>query len=131
MNNIYFFTAVLHKEAVGYSVWVEELPGCVSQGDSLAESLANIKDAIGLYYEDYQSRRQPLPDLAEPANIRLAAGETAVMIEFDALSYLQKHDNKAVNKTLSIPAWLNTMAEENNINFSSALQTALKQQLNI
>ena len=40
-------------------------------------------------------------------------------------------DNRAVKKTLSIPQWLNTMAEERNINFSQILQKALKAELNI
>ncbi|MCL6614005.1 MAG: hypothetical protein K6U03_05240 [Firmicutes bacterium] len=39
--------------------------------------------------------------------------------------------NKAVKKTLTIPKWLNDMAEKNNINFSHVLQTALKEYLGI
>lgn len=36
----------------GYSVWVPELPGCASQGETLEEAIANIKEAIELYLED-------------------------------------------------------------------------------
>ncbi|MGB8956234.1 MAG: hypothetical protein WCC10_12750, partial [Tumebacillaceae bacterium] len=39
--------------------------------------------------------------------------------------------NKAVKKTLTIPQWLNDIAEENKINFSQILQDALKQTLGI
>ena len=42
-----------------------------------------------------------------------------------------QYDNKAVKNTLTIPSWLNTEAERNNINFSQVLQEALKQKLNI
>lgn len=38
-----------------------------------------------------------------------------------------QYDNKAVKNTLTIPSWLNTEAERNNINFSQVLQEALKQ----
>ncbi len=38
----------------------------------------------------------------------------------------QKMSDKTVKKPLSIPEWLNTMAVENNINFSDVLQKALK-----
>lgn len=131
MNNIYYFTAVLHKEDIGYSVWIDELSGCNSQGDSLAEAVANIKDAIGLFYEDLKSRGEPFPTPSEPEKVKLEKNESAVLIEFDALEYAKKHDKKAVKKTLTIPSWLNTVAEENNINFSSVLQSALKQKLNI
>lgn len=33
----------------GFSVWVPGLPGCWSQGNSEAEALENIKDAIETY----------------------------------------------------------------------------------
>ena len=43
----------------------------------------------------------------------------------------RKYTNKSVKKTLSIPAWLNTLAEKENVNFSQILQNALKDYLKI
>ena len=43
-------TVVMEQESDGgYSVYVSELPGCASQGDTWEEALANIKEAIALY----------------------------------------------------------------------------------
>lgn len=43
---------VLEKqEEGGYTVYVPSLPGCVSQGETKAEALRNIKEAIALYLE--------------------------------------------------------------------------------
>ncbi len=45
--------------------WVAEvpsLPGCISQGTSKAEALANIKEAIELYIEVLEERGEPVPD---------------------------------------------------------------------
>ena len=53
------------------------------------------------------------------------------LIGVDLDEYSQKHENKAIKKTLTIPAWLNTIAEVNNVNFSQVLQNALKDQLGI
>jgi len=39
----------LQKTVEGYSVWVPGLPGCWSQGQTEAEALENIKDAIEAY----------------------------------------------------------------------------------
>ena len=36
-----------------------------------------------------------------------------------------------IKKTLTVPAWLNTIAEMNNVNFSQVLQNTLKDQLGI
>jgi len=84
MNNIYYYTATLHKEDVGYSIWIDDLPGCTSQGDNLHEAVANIKEALGLYYEDYKSRQEVLPTPSAPETIKLEENETAMLIEFDA-----------------------------------------------
>ncbi len=35
----------------GYTVTVPALPGCISEGDTKAEALANIREAIELYLE--------------------------------------------------------------------------------
>ncbi len=35
----------------GYTVYVPALPGCISEGNTREEALANIKEAIALYLE--------------------------------------------------------------------------------
>ncbi|MFB2974026.1 type II toxin-antitoxin system HicB family antitoxin [Aerosakkonema sp. BLCC-F183] len=35
----------------GYTVYVPSLPGCISEGETIEESLANIQEAIELYLE--------------------------------------------------------------------------------
>ncbi|MGB7156925.1 MAG: type II toxin-antitoxin system HicB family antitoxin [Tepidisphaeraceae bacterium] len=37
------------KSDEGYAVWCPALPGCWSQGDTEAEALENIRDAISEY----------------------------------------------------------------------------------
>ncbi len=51
------FIAVFQEEKEGgYSVWVPELPGCASQGETFEEALENIKEAIELYLEDTKKK---------------------------------------------------------------------------
>ncbi|MBI3797324.1 MAG: type II toxin-antitoxin system HicB family antitoxin [Deltaproteobacteria bacterium] len=45
------YKVVLHQSEEGFSVWVPGLPGCVSQGATEEEALANIADAIREYLE--------------------------------------------------------------------------------
>lgn len=47
----YKFSIVLEKDEHGYYAYSPELEGCQSQGDSLEEVMANIKEAIELYCE--------------------------------------------------------------------------------
>lgn len=46
----------------GYVVVCPSLPGCYSQGKSVSEALANIREAINLCLEDMESRGEEIPD---------------------------------------------------------------------
>lgn len=43
----------------GYTVYVPSLPGCVSEGNSEAEALANVREAIELYLEPIEDDGLP------------------------------------------------------------------------
>jgi len=42
----------------GFTVYVPALPGCISEGDTVGEALANIREAIELYLEEEEDERQ-------------------------------------------------------------------------
>ncbi len=44
-------SVVIEKDEHGYYAYCPELEGCQTQGDSLDEVMANIKEAIELYVE--------------------------------------------------------------------------------
>ena len=57
------FTVILSPEADGgYSVVCPAIPGCVSQGDSLEEVLANIREAILLCLDVRREEGLPAPE---------------------------------------------------------------------
>jgi predicted RNase H-like HicB family nuclease len=59
------YTVVLEREEDGgYVLSVPALPGCVSQGDTRAQALNNIREAIELYIEDCREAGDPVPDEA-------------------------------------------------------------------
>jgi len=60
---------VLEKsEEGGYTVYVPALPGCISEGDTLEEALANIREAIALYLEPLE---EELPEEAQLAEVEV------------------------------------------------------------
>jgi predicted RNase H-like HicB family nuclease len=57
------YTAVFEREDDGgYSVWVPDLPGCASQGDTYDEAMANIREAIESYLEAHAKLGRPVPE---------------------------------------------------------------------
>ena len=54
---------ILYPGEDGYVVAeVPSLPGCVSQGKTRDEALANIQEAIALHVEVLRERGEPVPD---------------------------------------------------------------------
>ena len=126
-----YYPAVFQKEITGYSVWLHDISGCISQGETFEEAVENITDALGLFVEEYRSNGDKLPAPTLPYEIQLEEDQFTTIISFDWVAYQKKHNNKAVKKTLTIPSWLNTLAEEQHVNFSGVLQAALKEKLHI
>ena len=57
------FKVVLEPDPKGgYTVVCPSIPGCYSQGETIDEALANIREAIELCLEDMQANHEPLPD---------------------------------------------------------------------
>ena len=60
------YTVVLHDaEEGGFWVDVPALPGCYSQGESVEESLSNVREAIELYLDTLKDEGQTAPSDAE------------------------------------------------------------------
>ncbi|HEY9867609.1 MAG TPA: type II toxin-antitoxin system HicB family antitoxin [Candidatus Obscuribacterales bacterium] len=68
------YTVVLEQEPDGgYVVSVPALPGCVSQGDTRAEALSNIQEAIKIYLEDCRAAGDPIPTEAGKEFVEIEA----------------------------------------------------------
>jgi len=56
------YTVVLHPaEEGGYWVDVPALPGCYSQGETVEEAMANVREAIEAHLDALKEDNQPMP----------------------------------------------------------------------
>lgn len=109
----------------GYVVEFPDLPGCVTGGDNLEEAIEmGIDAASGWILGELEDGRK-VPEATPYERVSTEDGDMVNMILLDMDSYAEKYGDKAVRKNLTIPAWLNTFAEKNNLNFSKVLQDAL------
>ena len=53
---------LIPDETGGYTVEVPSLPGCISEGDTIDEALANIQEAINLYIEVLREDGKEIPE---------------------------------------------------------------------
>lgn len=125
-----FYPAVFHKaEEGGYWVTFPDIPECITEGDDMAEAYDMAVEALGLTLEEKIENKEKLPVASEAEDIK--EDGTIVVVQFDLEDYNKKHNNKAVKKTLTIPAWLNERALAMNVNFSQVLQDALMEKVGI
>jgi predicted RNase H-like HicB family nuclease len=119
------------KESGAYAVEVPDLPGCATGGDTLADAIMmGIDAASGWVLTELEDGR-PVPQSSTVDAVQPDSGGFVSLLVLDMDAYAEKFGNKAVRKNLTIPAWLNTFAESQHINFSQVLQdslTALYQQ---
>lgn len=118
-----FYPCIEKKD--GYTVEVPDLPGCVSEGNSLADALIMATDAACGWVLDELEDGRSVPNASSFVEIVPNEGGFVTMLVLDMDSYAEKYGAKAVRKNLTIPAWLNTFAEANHINFSQVLQESL------
>ena len=130
----YLYPAIFTTaEEGGYLVRFPDLDGCYTDGDDLMDAMEMAKDALCLCLYGMEQDGKVIPKASDVNAIRSErnVGSFVSLVSCDTIEYRKFFDNKAVKKTLSIPSWLNDMAERAGINFSGTLQEALKQQLNI
>ena len=132
MKTKFVYPAIFEaEESGGYSVEFPDLPCCITEGDTLDEAFDRARDAMGIYLSQLESDEKEFPTAADPAGLHPEGKSFVALVDMDMMAYKQKHDNRAVKKTLTIPQWLNTMAEREGVNFSSVLQKALRERLQV
>ena len=131
MRNQYSYMAIFEKEADGgYSIRFPQLPGCVTDGADFEEGVKMAQEALSLHLYGMEKDGDEIPE-AKMEGWETGKNEMAVAITAWMTPFRESMENRAVKKTLTIPAWLNAEAEKRKINCSQVLQSALKDVLGI
>jgi len=131
MKDRYIFPAILTYEVKGISIEFPDLPGCLPYADDTYEAIKNAKEALELHLFGIEKDGDAIPDPTDIRDIRLNRDQTVILVEVWMTLVREEMMNKSVNKNLTVPRWLNDIAEKNHINFSQVLQTALKEYLGL
>lgn len=132
MKDHHIYPALFDYDADGISVSFPDLPGCFSCGSDDAEAFTMAKDALRGWLLVSEEAGDQIPEPTTLKNVKLENQEQrCVLIEVNLAPYREAFENRAVKKTLTVPAWLNQAAERENLNFSQVLQSALKERLNL
>ncbi|EPF26298.1 hypothetical protein HMPREF1221_01371 [Treponema socranskii subsp. paredis ATCC 35535] len=109
-----------------YSVEFPDLKGCVSGGFSLIEAIEMGIDAASGWLLTEMEDGKAIPKASDPAKIKVADAKSFVnMLILDMDSYSKKYSSKSIRKNITLPKWVNTLAEKNHVNFSQLLQNTI------
>jgi len=62
--------SVYPEEEGGYTIMIPDLPGCISEGETLEEAFININEAKELWIETvYLSKKKPIPFPSKRINL--------------------------------------------------------------
>ena len=112
----------------GYTVTFPDLPGCVTEGESLEDAIVMAADAASgwILGELEEGNSYPAPSKRDSVKAPVGSFVNILLLDMDA--YAEKYGSKAIRKNITIPAWLNTYGEKNHVNFSRILTDALMKQ---
>ena len=121
------YPIILTPAGIGYVVYVPDLR-INTEGRDIADAIEMASDAICLWGIARQDMGQDIP----PASATLpecAEGEIAAFAVADFDAFRKANDMRTVRKSVTLPGYLNDLAEKAGLNFSRVLQDALKERL--
>jgi predicted RNase H-like HicB family nuclease len=120
----YVYPAIFHQNGDGsYTITYPDLPGCISEGKSLANALYMAERALAQWIGYLVDKKQTIPAASALENIKADKDELINLIRGEV------KDSKAVRRTVSIPKWMDTRVSETGLSLSRVLQDALAERL--
>ena len=122
----FVYPAVFHTNEDGsFTITYPDLPGCISEGNSLGNAMYMAQAALTQWIEYLTDKKHPIPSASNLADIKITQNEFINLIRADI------KDTRAVKRTVSLPKWMDDMVIEAGLSLSRVLQDALKDRLKV
>ena len=129
-KNTYIYPAVFTYYDNGIAVTFPDIE-LATQGDDELDALEMAKYALGGRLWLMERDGDEIPNPSTLQDIKLEDSQKALFVEVFMPSVRMAKVNKAVTRTVTIPAWLSAEANKHKVNFSKILQDGLIQHLGI
>ena len=126
----YFYPAVFtYDPGQEIAVVFPDLDVATSGTDD-QDALMSARELLGIVMNGLEEDKEPIPAPTPLDRVPVRENQRAVLVDVFMPSVRMAQANRSVNRTVTLPAWLNAAALERNVNFSQVLQDALKAQIN-
>lgn len=127
----YFYPAVFTYEPEQEIAVVFPDLKCATSGINDDDAFLSARELLGCVLNGLEEDGEEIPSPTPLSKIELQPNERASLIDVYMPSVRMAQVNHSVSRTVTLPAWLNALALEHNLNFSQVLQDALKTQLHV
>jgi predicted RNase H-like HicB family nuclease len=128
----YVYPVVLSPEQDGgYCVYAPDLPGCVTEAETLIEGIEKIREGLCGILMIHERDKLPIPAPSKPQSIERETDDIITFVDADVGEYQRRVGSKAVRRTISIPEWMDDAASKAGVSLSQVTQDALRQQLSL
>ena len=97
-----------------------------TSGENDEDALASAHELLGCVLAGLEEDGETIPAPSPLNSLNIADNERTVLIDVYMPAVREARNNRSVNRTVTLPAWLNAAALERGLNFSQVLQDALK-----
>ena len=102
-----------------------------TSGENEDDALISARELLGCVLYGLEEDKEDIPAPTPLSDIHTEENERAVLVDVYMPSIRMAQVNRSVNRTVTLPAWLNAAALERNANFSQILQDALKEKFHL
>ena len=102
-----------------------------TSGENEDDALISARELLGCVLYGLEEDKEDIPVPTPLSNIYTEENERVVLVDVYMPSIRMAQINRSVNRTVTLPAWLNAAALERNVNFSQILQDALKEKFHL
>lgn len=120
------YPAIVYERKGGYTIEVPDISGCKNRAASLGRLITEGTNNASGRILSMLEHQKPVPKASPGEAICPGPGGFVIVLVLDMDAFVEKFGHKAIRKNVTVPAWLNTFAEEENLNFSRILRDALQ-----
>lgn len=133
MRSRYVYPAIVEwiEEDGVFDIAFPDLEECFTFAENDEDIMQSAKEVLELCIYDREENNGDIPAATKISDLDVRKGQSILMVDVWMIPVRDKFENKSVKKTLTIPKWLNDIAEEQKVNFSHILQSSLKDYLGL
>ena len=102
---------------------------CATSGVNEEDAFLSARELLGCVLYGLEEDGEPIPTPTPLTDVPAEPNERVVLIDVYMPAVRLAETNKSVNRTVTLPAWLNAAAMARGINFSQLLQESIKKML--